>query len=89
MKARAISKSVKLHSELKDYALRIANTNLLLSKFITLQELNRTGLLLTPKQAKEQAEEMSKKMIDCNLIQNGLLVDGMLEHILEVCNDIK
>lgn len=84
MKAKLIVKSSKLLEELKDYAMRIATTNLLLAKFVTIQELNRTGLLLTPKQAQEEAEKLSERMIDCNLIQNGIIVPGMLEHIMEV-----
>lgn len=84
MKAKLIVKSSKLNEELRDYAVRIKSTNLLLQKFLIVQELNRTGLLLTPKEAERQAQVLSQNMIDCNLIQNGVIVPGMLEHILEV-----
>ena len=73
--------------ELNAYARNIFCTNLILEKFETLQELKRTGLLLTRAEAKERASRTSQNMIDCNLIQNGLIVEGMLEYIMEVVNE--
>ena len=76
-----------LAKEFNQYARNIFCTNLLLEKFETSQELKRTGLLLTRAEAKERALRTSQNMIDCNLIQNGLIVEGMLEYIMEVVNE--
>lgn len=73
----------RLQAELQEYSSNIQASNLLLRHFVTMQELRRTGLLLTLKEAEEKATEISEKMLDCNLIQNGLIVPGMLEYIQE------
>lgn len=78
------AKNKLLAQEFNEYACNIFATNLLLEQFETTQELKRTGLLLKPEEAKRRAQKTSEKMIDCNLIQNGLLVPGMLEYIQEV-----
>ena len=71
----------KLALEFKNYSENIRRTNSILQKFIFIQELKRTGLLLTTKEAEEKAQALSQNLLDCNLIKDGLIVAGMLEYI--------
>ena len=71
-------------NELTTYAKNIFETEKLLQRFEFNQELKRSGLWLSPDEIKQRASHTLKMLLDCNLIQNGLIVAGMKEHIEEV-----
>lgn len=70
--------------ELRKYAANIFETEKLLQKFEFNQELKRSGIWLEVEEVKRRASFTLQKMLDCNLIQDGLIVAGMLEYIKEV-----
>lgn len=71
--------------EFEKYKENIFQTEKLLQKFEFQRELKRTGLWLDVAEIKKRASNTLKGLIDSNLIQNGLIVPGILEHINEVC----
>lgn len=71
-------------NELRDYAKNIFKTKNILKEFEFNQELNRNGIWLTEKEKEKRASKTLKTLIDCNLIQNGLIVPGILEYVNEV-----
>ena len=71
--------------EFKEYRDNIFLTEKILQKFEFNQELKRTGVWLTKEETKQRASNTLKNLIDCNLIQNGRIVAGILEYINEVC----
>lgn len=70
--------------EFETYKNNIFQTEKILQNFEEAQELKRTGLLLTKKEKRERASNTLKMLLDSRLIQNGLIVPGMLEYINEV-----
>lgn len=72
-------------NEFEEYKNNILETERLLQKFEFQQELNRTGLWLEQKEIERRASNTLKGLLDANLIQNGIIVPGILEHIQEVC----
>lgn len=70
--------------ELENYAKNIFQTEKILQKFEFQQELKRSGLWLNKAEIKRRASRTLKMLLDNNLIQNGLIVPGMLEYISEV-----
>lgn len=70
--------------EFERYKTNIFETEKLLQKFEFNQELKRTGVWLSVEETKQRASNTLKMLLDCNLIQNGLIVAGMKEHIEEV-----
>lgn len=71
-------------NEFETYKNNIFQTEKILQNFEEAQELKRTGLLLTKKEKRERASNTLKMLLDSRLIQNGLIVPGMLEYINEV-----
>ena len=69
--------------EFETYAKNIFKTEKILQDFEEAQALKRTGLLLTKKEKEEKASNTLKMLLDRRLIQNGLIVPGMLEYISE------
>jgi hypothetical protein len=80
----AAGRFCKLNEELSNYSKNIFETEKLLQRFVFQQELKRTGIWLTADEVKRQASHYIKCLLDSNLIQNGLIVPGMREHIEEV-----
>ena len=70
-------------NELSRYAFNIFQTEKLLQRFEFQQELKKSGIWLTPDEIKARASHTLKCLLDCNLIQNGLIVSGIKEQILE------
>lgn len=70
--------------ELENYAKNIFQTEKILQKFEFQQELKRSGLWLNKAEIKRRASRTLKMLLDNNLIQNGVIVPGMLEYISEV-----
>lgn len=70
--------------ELENYAKNIFQTEKILQKFEFQQELKRSGLWLDIAETKRRASHTLKMLLDNKLIQNGLIVPGMLEYISEV-----
>lgn len=75
----------ELHKELWETANNLFMTNELLKQYEIVKELKTTGLLITPLEAEERAQEFSKNLIDSNLMLNGLLVPWVLEEIKKAC----
>lgn len=70
-------------NEFETYAKNIFKTEKILQNYEEARELKETGLLLTEKEKQEKASHTLKMLLDCKLIQNGKIVPGMLEYILE------
>ena len=70
-------------NELKSYSKNIFSTEKILQKFEFHKELKRTGIWLDIPEIKSRASHTLKLLLDSNLIQNGLIVDGVLEYINE------
>lgn len=71
-------------NEFENYAKNIFQTEKILQKFEFQQELKRSGLWLDIAETKRRASRTLKMLLDSRLIQNGLIVPGMLEYISEV-----
>lgn len=74
----------RLYKELNRQTSNISKTFRLLERFEFYQELKRTGIWLKPDELKIRASHTLKHLTDSNLIKNGLIVPGMIEHILQV-----
>ena len=74
----------KRERSLKEYARNIFATEKLLQKFEFQQELNKNGVWLTVEDTKKRASRTLQNLLDANLIQNGVIVPGILEHIQDV-----
>ena len=74
----------KREQSFRNYASNIFATEKLLREFEFKQELKRTGIWLSVEEIKARASKTLQCLLDTNLIQNGLIVPGMLEHIESV-----
>lgn len=73
----------KLTDEFVAISENLRQTRIVLEKYEFYRELKKTGLTISKKEMKRRAEIAEQQLIDCNLIQNGLLVPGILEVIKE------
>lgn len=71
-------------NEFETYKNNIFQTEKILQKFEFQQEFKRSGLWLNKDEIKRRASNTLKMLLDSRLIQNGLIVPGMLEYINEV-----
>ena len=73
----------ELAKELNEYSKNIFETEKLLQKFEFHQEMKRTGMWLSIEETKQRASNTLKNLLDSNLIQNGVIVPGIKEYLLE------
>ena len=72
--------------QLMEYEANLNATMKLLKDYCYFKSAREENLLLTEKDKTERAEQFYNNLLDCNLIRNGLLVQGVLE---EICNVIE
>lgn len=72
--------------QLMEYRANLRATMKLLKEYCYFKAVLVENLLLTEKDMQQRAELFYNKLLDCNLIKNGLLVPGVLE---EICNVIE
>lgn len=56
----------------------------LLKEYIYFKTVTDEGLILTEKDKTQRAESFYNNLLDCNLIQRGLLVKGVFEEITSI-----
>ena len=86
MKARMILGN-GLNKEFAEYQKNIFETEKTLQAYVFWKQIELTGEWLTPEQIKSAASELLQGLIDANLIQNGKIVEGVLECINDCINN--
>ena len=86
MKARMILGN-GLNKEFAEYRKNILETEKTLQAYVFWKQIELTGEWLTPEQIKNEASFLLERLIETNLIQNGKIVEGILEYINDCINN--
>lgn len=86
MKARIVL-GKGLNKEFEEYRANIEQTEKTLQAYVFWKQIELTGEWLTPEQIKNEASFLLERLIEKNLIQNGKIVEGILEYINECINN--
>lgn len=76
-------KKSSYQNELVEVAQNLSITNAYLRKYVEVIMLEETGLFPTFSEIEERAQDFSQKLIDANLMINGLLLPGVLDGLQE------